>query len=105
MLNRNSVVLIVLDGWGYRASSEHNAIESAKTPQWDQWWQTCPHLLLNASEEAVGLPKGQMGNSEVGHMHIGAGRLVDQEFTAINKAIQNGDFMKNRVLLSLIDRM
>ena len=105
MLNRHPVVLIILDGFGYRESVEHNAIAAAKTPQWHQWWQTCPHLLLNASGTAVGLPDGQMGNSEVGHMHIGAGRLVLQEFTAINETIQNGMFFQNRVLLSMIEAM
>ncbi len=97
------LVLMILDGWGYQESSHHNAIALANTPQWDKWWQTFPHILLNASGEEVGLPINQMGNSEVGHMHIGAGRLIPQDFTRINNAISQGEFAHNPVLLKLIN--
>ncbi|HKF73310.1 MAG TPA: 2,3-bisphosphoglycerate-independent phosphoglycerate mutase, partial [Stellaceae bacterium] len=70
------VVLCILDGWGYRAQCEDNAICEAKTPAWHKFLATSPHAFLQASETFVGLPKGQMGNSEVGHMNIGAGRVV-----------------------------
>ncbi len=99
------VVLLILDGWGYRENIEHNAIAAANTPNWDQWWTHYPHTLLHASGHFVGLPDSQMGNSEVGHMHIGAGRILPQDFTRINQAIEDGSFYKNPVLLSLIERV
>ncbi|MFA5959924.1 MAG: 2,3-bisphosphoglycerate-independent phosphoglycerate mutase [Tatlockia sp.] len=99
------LVLVVLDGWGYREETKYNAIAAANTPQWDAWWATCPHVLLDASGLNVGLPDAQMGNSEVGHMHIGAGRVINQDFTRINQAIQNGDFAKNPVFAALIDSL
>ncbi|MDP3706059.1 MAG: 2,3-bisphosphoglycerate-independent phosphoglycerate mutase [Legionellaceae bacterium] len=102
MSKRSPVVLMVLDGWGYRDNITHNAIANAHTPQWNTWWQTCPHRLLEASGEAVGLPDGQMGNSEVGHMHIGAGRTVLQDYTFINDTIANGHFATNPVFLKTI---
>jgi 2,3-bisphosphoglycerate-independent phosphoglycerate mutase len=98
-----TLVLMILDGWGYCQQTTHNAIASAHTPQWDKWWQTRPHVLLQASGLPVGLPDEQMGNSEVGHMHIGAGRVIPQDFTRINDAIQNQSFSKNPVFLSVID--
>lgn len=97
-----TTVLTILDGWGHRDNPEHNAIAAAKTPHWDEWWQTRPHTLLQASGETVGLPTGQMGNSEVGHMHLGAGRVVAQDYTRINKAIQDGDFFQNDVFIRAI---
>ena len=96
------LVLIILDGWGYREHKDHNAIACANTPQWDRWWKQQPHILLNASGTAVGLPDQQMGNSEVGHMHIGAGRRIPQDLTRINEAIANKDFFKNDNLKTLI---
>lgn len=102
MANKNAVVLIILDGWGYRENPNQNAIAAAHTPQWTHWWQTCPHVLLEASGEAVGLPVGQIGNSEVGHMHIGAGRKILQDLTFINQAIETGDFENNAVLARMI---
>lgn len=96
-------VLIVLDGWGYNTKTEHNAIYSAKTPHWDEWWQSRPHILLNTSGKSVGLPHGQMGNSEVGHMHIGAGRIIPQDYTRINQAIETGAFDQNKVFNQCID--
>ncbi|QDQ39343.1 2,3-bisphosphoglycerate-independent phosphoglycerate mutase [Legionella geestiana] len=92
------LVLLILDGWGYREDTQDNAIAAARTPQWNAWWRDCPHMLLEASGEAVGLPVGQMGNSEVGHMHIGAGRVIPQDFTRINAAIETGEFANNPLL-------
>lgn len=103
MSNKAPLVLMILDGWGYSENTTHNAIYTANTPHWDAWWKTCPHALLNASGFSVGLPHQQMGNSEVGHMHIGAGRMVPQDFTRINNAIADGSFMKNTHFLELID--
>ena len=97
------LVLMILDGWGYRKENQHNAIASANTPQWDEWWLTRPHILLDASGPEVGLPDKQMGNSEVGHMHIGAGRIIYQDLTRINEAITQGKFNQNPVLNHLIE--
>lgn len=97
------LVLIILDGWGYREDAAFNAIKTAKTPQWDEWWETCPHILLEASGLGVGLPEGQMGNSEVGHMHIGAGRVIMQDFTRINAAIEHHEFANNTTFINLIE--
>ena len=97
------VVLMVLDGWGERQSPEDNAIAAAATPAWDRLMATCPHTRIATSGEAVGLPEGQMGNSEVGHMNLGAGRIVYQEFTRISKAIESGDFARNDKLVGAVD--
>ncbi|HET6655247.1 MAG TPA: 2,3-bisphosphoglycerate-independent phosphoglycerate mutase, partial [Gammaproteobacteria bacterium] len=70
------VVLTILDGWGYREDTTDNAIAAAATPHWDRLWRDCPHALLHTSGKAVGLPEGQMGNSEVGHLNLGAGRVL-----------------------------
>lgn len=94
---------MILDGWGYRQDHHYNAIAEANTPQWDEWWQNRPHMLIEASGNYVGLPSQQMGNSEVGHMHIGAGRLIRQDFTRINDAIETAEFANNAVLQKLID--
>lgn len=102
MSTKQAVVLIILDGWGYREDPTYNAIAAAQTPQWQAWWQTCPHVLLSASGTAVGLPVGQMGNSEVGHMHIGAGRQILQDLTYINQMIETGEFAKNPRLVNMI---
>jgi 2,3-bisphosphoglycerate-independent phosphoglycerate mutase len=96
------MTLIVLDGWGYREDTPFNAIEAASTPCWQQLWKTYPHTLLLASGIDVGLPPGQIGNSEVGHLHMGAGRLVPQDLRRIDIAIENGDFSKNPVLTQAI---
>ncbi|WP_133129419.1 2,3-bisphosphoglycerate-independent phosphoglycerate mutase [Legionella yabuuchiae] len=105
MSHNAPLVLLILDGWGYREEAEFNAIAKASTPQWDQWWKTSPHMMLDASGECVGLPDAQMGNSEVGHMHIGAGRIISQDFTRINQAIESGQFVKNPVFNQMIDDM
>ncbi|MCE9600850.1 MAG: 2,3-bisphosphoglycerate-independent phosphoglycerate mutase [Gemmatimonadetes bacterium] len=89
------VVLVVLDGWGYRESTEGNAIAMARTPTWDRLWARAPRTLLSASGLAVGLPEGQMGNSEVGHMNLGAGRVVMQDLVRIGEAIRSGAFHSN----------
>lgn len=97
------LLLLILDGWGIREAAPDNAIAQARTPNWDALWRDCPHALLETSGEAVGLPDGQMGNSEVGHMNIGAGRIVYQELTRIQKAIEGGEFSRNPALLETID--
>ena len=92
------VLLIILDGFGHREECDYNAICQARKPHWDVLWQTFPHTTIDASEKWVGLPKDQMGNSEVGHMNIGAGRVVYQDYTKIEHAIETGDFFRNPVL-------
>ncbi|CEN55432.1 2,3-bisphosphoglycerate-independent phosphoglycerate mutase [Candidatus Methylopumilus turicensis] len=98
------VVLLILDGFGYREDITDNAIAQANKPNWDRLWQQYPHTLINASEHFVGLPDGQMGNSEVGHLNIGAGRIVFQEFERINHAIKTGQFGQNPVLLEAVNQ-
>ncbi len=105
MLKSAPLVLLILDGWGYREESQYNAIAAAHTPQWDSWWQNEPHTLLEASGNPVGLPEAQMGNSEVGHMHIGAGRIIPQDYTRINEAIRSGAYGQNNVFLETIADM
>ncbi|MDK2927665.1 MAG: 2,3-bisphosphoglycerate-independent phosphoglycerate mutase [Bacillota bacterium] len=92
------VVLIVLDGWGERREREGNAVALARTPNLESYVQKYPHALLGAAGEDVGLPAGQMGNSEVGHLNLGAGRIVYQELTRISRAIRTGEFFTNPVL-------
>lgn len=99
------LVLMILDGWGYRTNKAHNAIAAAHTPQWDHWWATRPHMLLEASGPAVGLPDEQMGNSEVGHMHIGAGQIILQNYTRINQAIETGEYAHNPLFLQMLHDM
>lgn len=97
------VVLTILDGWGYREDSQDNAIFHANTPFWDQLCEQRPRTLIDTSGMAVGLPDGQMGNSEVGHMSLGSGRVVYQNFTLVTKAIADGEFQKNPTLCKAID--
>ncbi len=99
---KKPLMLIILDGWGYREAKEGNAILAARTPKLDQLIEEYPWCFLEASGEAVGLPEGQMGNSEVGHLNIGAGRIVYQDLTRINLSIRKGDFFKNPAFLSAI---
>ena len=99
-MNKKTVALLILDGYGLSDTVEGNAIAQAKTPNMDKLMAECPHALLHCSGMAVGLPEGQMGNSEVGHTNIGAGRIVYQELTRITKAINDGDFFENEKLLS-----
>jgi 2,3-bisphosphoglycerate-independent phosphoglycerate mutase len=91
-------LLVILDGFGHTDPSPTNAITEANTPVWDRLMAQRPHTLISGSGEDVGLPDGQMGNSEVGHMNLGAGRVVYQDFTRINRAIEQGEFQKNRAL-------
>jgi 2,3-bisphosphoglycerate-independent phosphoglycerate mutase len=97
------VLLIILDGFGHREECENNAICQARKPHWDELWRTCPHTTIDASEKWVGLPKDQMGNSEVGHMNIGAGRVVYQDYTRIENAIESGEFARNPVLVQALE--
>lgn len=92
------LVLLILDGWGYREDAPDNAISNAQTPVMDRLWEQYPHCLVDGSGGAVGLPDGQMGNSEVGHVNLGAGRIVYQDFTRISQAISDRSFFKNPVL-------
>lgn len=97
------VLLIVLDGFGYREECDFNAICQARKPHWNFLWATYPHTVIDASEKWVGLPRDQMGNSEVGHMNIGAGRVVYQDYTRIESAIETGEFFTNSVLLKAVE--
>ena len=101
--NKKLVMLMILDGYGYSANTEGNAIYAAKTPVMDKLLEKYPHTLINASGLDVGLPNGQMGNSEVGHTNIGAGRIVYQELTRITKAIGDGDFFENDAFLKAVE--
>lgn len=96
------VLLLILDGFGYREDSDFNAIAQARKPNWDRLWREYPHTLINTSELHVGLPHGQMGNSEVGHLNIGAGRVVYQDLTKVDLAIENGSFFDNPALLQAV---
>lgn len=98
------VILLILDGFGYREDPHDNAIAQAHTPNWDRLWATYPHTLINASEKFVGLPCGQMGNSEVGHLTMGAGRVVYQDIERINNAIESGAFYTNPTLMEAIHK-
>jgi 2,3-bisphosphoglycerate-independent phosphoglycerate mutase len=97
------VVLLILDGFGARPDAPDNAIARAVKPRWDRLLETCPHTTIDASEMHVGLPDGQMGNSEVGHLNIGAGRVVYQDYTRIDHAIATGEFASNPVLRAAIE--
>ena len=101
---RTPTALIILDGYGYREEKDSNAILAAKTPVMDRLWKENPHSFVSGSGMDVGLPDGQMGNSEVGHMNLGAGRVVYQELTRITKAIQDGDFYENDVITGVVDK-
>lgn len=97
------VVLIILDGWGLREEKENNAIAIASTPVWDRLWNECAHTVLETSGSPVGLPSGQMGNSEVGHLNLGSGRVVYQEFTRVSRSIRTGSFYSNATLTGAVD--
>ncbi len=102
---KKSVMLIILDGWGYREDTEHNAIAAAKTPVFHALWKKYPHSLLEAAGHAVGLPAGQMGNSEVGHTTIGAGCTIDTDLVRIGKAIKDGGYETNLAFVALFDHV
>ena len=101
---RQPVVLVILDGWGCAPPGPGNAVELAETPVFDRLWAEYPHTTIKASGEAVGLPPGQMGNSEVGHLTIGSGRVLDQDLQRINRAIADGSFFENPALKAAFDR-
>jgi 2,3-bisphosphoglycerate-independent phosphoglycerate mutase len=96
------VALIILDGWGIREMEHGNAVVQGNTPNYDRWQRSLERTVVDASGEAVGLPDGQMGNSEVGHLNLGAGRIIYQDLTRINLAIRNGEFFQNKTLLKAI---
>lgn len=104
-MSKSPVALIILDGFGLRDKSQGNAVAQANKPNFDRYWNSYPHNQLTACGEAVGLPEGQMGNSEVGHLNIGAGRIVYQSLTRVNIAIRNGEFEKNETFQSAIDHV
>lgn len=104
-MNKRQIALIVLDGWGYREDRKDNAIAQANKPVFDNLWANYPHTLLEASGVAVGLPEGQMGNSEVGHMIIGAGKVLYQDLVRIDKEIKDGDFNKNESFQKLFNHV
>ena len=97
-MNPTPALLLILDGFGYREDADFNAVLAARKPNWDALWRDYPHTLINASEKFVGLPTGQMGNSEVGHLNIGAGRVVYQDLSRIDVAIEDGSFYTNTAL-------
>jgi 2,3-bisphosphoglycerate-independent phosphoglycerate mutase len=105
MTAKSTTLLAVLDGFGHSESVDGNAIAAAYTPNWDRYWSEAPHTLVSGSGSDVGLPQGQMGNSEVGHMNLGAGRVVYQDLTRINRAIEQGEFARNRALNRCFDRV
>ena len=105
MENQKRVLLCILDGWGISADKKYNAIQVGKTPNYDNYISTMPHTTIHADGNFVGLPEGQMGNSEVGHLNIGAGRIVYQELTRINKAIKDGVFFENEEFLNAINHV
>ncbi len=98
------IVLVILDGWGYSEFPECNAIAAADKPHWDHLWNTYPHTLIRGSGAEVGLPANQMGNSEVGHLNLGSGRVVYQEFTRVSRSIKTGSFFTNHTLVDAVDR-
>jgi 2,3-bisphosphoglycerate-independent phosphoglycerate mutase len=102
-ISHRPVILIVLDGWGYSEKTDYNAIHSAHKPVWDNLWNTYPHTLIRGSGTEVGLPEDQMGNSEVGHLNLGAGRIVYQEVTRVNRALKSNKFFTNKVLTEAVD--
>ena len=102
-MKKKPLVLLILDGFGCNQNNYYNAIKSAATPKWDSIWAEQPKTTILTSGSSVGLPEGQMGNSEVGHLTLGAGRLIFQNLTRINKAIADGSFSRNEVYCRAID--
>ena len=102
-MRKKPVSLIILDGFGFSPAEKGNAVKAAKTPNIDKYFAQYPHNLIKCSGMDVGLPNGQMGNSEVGHTNIGAGRVVYQELTRITKAIEDGDFFTNEALVEAVE--
>lgn len=104
-ISRRPVMLLIMDGFGLNPSDYYNAVKTARTPNFDSLWTRYPHTTLGASGLSVGLPEGQMGNSEVGHLNFGAGRIVYQEVTRIDKSISDSEFFTNQVLVDCINRV
>ena len=105
-MRQKPVMLLVLDGWGYRDTiTADNAIENGNTPNWHNILNKYPHCFIETSGLCVGLPDGQMGNSEVGHMNLGAGRVVMQDLPRIDQAIADGSFAKNPILVDMINKL
>ena len=102
---RRPVMLVILDGWGCREASADNAVRLARTPAFNALWSSCPHATLHTSGKDVGLPDGQMGNSEVGHLNIGAGRVVMQDLPRISQAVETGEIGKAPALIGLVERL
>jgi len=102
-MKRPFVALVIMDGWGHREEREGNAVALAETPFYDRLWSGFPRTLIHASEERVGLPRGQMGNSEVGHLNLGAGRIVYQDLVRITKSVRTGEFFRNPVLRGAVN--
>src|SRR3989337_3713257 len=101
-MESNQVIMVVLDGWGIAPAGPGNAISQAQPPNFTRFWTSFPHTQLLASGEAVGLPKGEDGNTETGHLNLGAGRIVYQDMERINMAIADGSFFENKVLKGAI---
>ena len=101
---KRPLVLTILDGWGYRAESQNNSIALARKPSYGKLLREFPNTLIRASEHYVGLPDGQMGNSEVGHLNIGAGRIVQMDITRIDAQIASGEFQKNPAIVRAMER-
>ena len=104
-MQKDLTALIIMDGFGINNRKEWNAVYQASTPNIDRYWNEYPHVMIGASGLDVGLPDGQMGNSEVGHLNIGAGRIVYQEFTRISKAIEDGVFFSNKALQPAVEKV
>ncbi|MDZ7586490.1 MAG: 2,3-bisphosphoglycerate-independent phosphoglycerate mutase [Patescibacteria group bacterium] len=102
---KKRVCLVILDGWGISSREEGNAIRQAYTPNFERLWLTYPHAVLEASGKAMGLPKGQMGTSEIGHMTMGSGRIMFQDLVKISQAIETGEFFKNREIVKLMNQV
>jgi len=105
MQRRRPVMLVILDGWGFREETADNAVRQARTPSFDRLWRSGPHGFLRTSAKDVGLPDGQMGNSEVGHLNIGAGRVVMQDLPRIDAAIASGEIKRAPALIELIKKL
>ncbi|HEX6922287.1 MAG TPA: 2,3-bisphosphoglycerate-independent phosphoglycerate mutase, partial [Bacillales bacterium] len=104
-MSRNPVALIILDGFGCREETKGNAVAHAAKPNFDRYWETYPHSNLTACGKAVGLPEGQMGNSEVGHLNIGAGRVVYQNLSRVNMSIEEGEFYEKDTFLEAMNHV
>ena len=103
-LNNKPMLLVILDGWGYSEETDGNAVLNAHTPVWDNLWETYPHTFIRGSGAEVGLPAGQMGNSEVGHLNLGAGRVVYQEYTRVSRSIKTGSFYSNQTMVDAVNQ-